>query len=252
MPRAIDLRRVAEWTGTSIDEIQALNPELRRWTTPVRYPDYEIKVPVGTGEQFQARLAGASPAELTRSSGTRFARGESLATIARKLQASAASTSRRRTACRIKSRVRGRPGADHPARPGDAAGRAHRARRAGRGRVAPGQRDRPRCPRAVEPPPEPDRLPGQARRHALVDRAAVQHDRRQDQDAEPAPRQRHRRRRPAEDRSVRRRTRSRRRRVRRSSPNASRLLRRLQNLRATTFCASQKLHSFTPHSARIP
>ena len=38
VPRAIDLRRVAEWTGTSIDEIQALNPELRRWTTPVKYP----------------------------------------------------------------------------------------------------------------------------------------------------------------------------------------------------------------------
>ena len=38
VPRAIDLRRVAEWTGTSVDEIQALNPELRRWTTPVRYP----------------------------------------------------------------------------------------------------------------------------------------------------------------------------------------------------------------------
>ena len=35
LPRAMDLRRVAEWTGASIDEIQALNPELRRWTTPV-------------------------------------------------------------------------------------------------------------------------------------------------------------------------------------------------------------------------
>src|SRR4029450_777590 len=30
LPRAVDLRRVAEWTGTTIDEIQALNPELRR------------------------------------------------------------------------------------------------------------------------------------------------------------------------------------------------------------------------------
>ena len=34
---AVDLRRVAEWTGASIDEIQALNPELRRWTTPLRF-----------------------------------------------------------------------------------------------------------------------------------------------------------------------------------------------------------------------
>ena len=52
VPRAVDLRRVAEWTGTSVDEIQALNPELRRWTTPVKYPDYEVKVPVGTAERL--------------------------------------------------------------------------------------------------------------------------------------------------------------------------------------------------------
>ena len=51
LPRAVDLRRVAEWTGTSVDEIQALNPELRRWTTPVRYPNYEVKVPLGTADQ---------------------------------------------------------------------------------------------------------------------------------------------------------------------------------------------------------
>jgi peptidoglycan lytic transglycosylase D len=35
LPRPVDLRRVAEWTDTTIDQIQALNPELRRWTTPV-------------------------------------------------------------------------------------------------------------------------------------------------------------------------------------------------------------------------
>ena len=42
VPRAIDLRRAAEWTGRSIDEIQALNPELRRWTTPIK-AEYELK-----------------------------------------------------------------------------------------------------------------------------------------------------------------------------------------------------------------
>ena len=36
LPRAVDLRRVAEWTDRGIDEIQALNPELRRWTTSVK------------------------------------------------------------------------------------------------------------------------------------------------------------------------------------------------------------------------
>jgi len=29
--------------GDSIDQIQALNPELRRWTTPVKGHGYELK-----------------------------------------------------------------------------------------------------------------------------------------------------------------------------------------------------------------
>ena len=88
VPRAIDLRRVAEWTGTSIDEIQALNPQLRRWTTPVKYPSFELKVPVGTGDKFQTRLADASPADMTALKWYTVKRGETLATIARKLRVS--------------------------------------------------------------------------------------------------------------------------------------------------------------------
>ena len=86
VPRAIDLRRVAEWTGQSIDEIQALNPELRRWTTPVAASSYEIKVPKGTAEQFAARLAAASPDDLASLKWYTVKRGESLTTISRKLR----------------------------------------------------------------------------------------------------------------------------------------------------------------------
>ena len=86
VPRAIDLRRVAEWTGASIDEIQALNPQLRRWTTPIKYPTFELKVPVGTGEKFQARLADASPSDLNALKWYTVKRGETLQTIARKLR----------------------------------------------------------------------------------------------------------------------------------------------------------------------
>jgi membrane-bound lytic murein transglycosylase D len=50
LPRPVDLRRVAEWAGTAIDEIQSLNPELRRWTTPVRDQQYELRVPAGSAE----------------------------------------------------------------------------------------------------------------------------------------------------------------------------------------------------------
>lgn len=84
VPRAVDLRRVAEWTGTSVDEIQALNPELRRWTTPLRYPNYEVKVPVGSAERFRARLATAAADDLTTLNWHTVRRGETLATIARK------------------------------------------------------------------------------------------------------------------------------------------------------------------------
>jgi membrane-bound lytic murein transglycosylase D len=90
VPRAIDLRRVAEWTGTTIDEIQALNPELRRWTTPLKAQDYELKLPLGTAESFQARLAQATPADLVSLKYHTVKRGETLASIARKLRVSRA------------------------------------------------------------------------------------------------------------------------------------------------------------------
>ena len=86
VPRAIDLRRVAEWTGTSIDEIQALNPELRRWTTPIRYPQYEVKVPTGTADEFTSRLASASPSDFVSLNWYTVKRGETLSSIARKLR----------------------------------------------------------------------------------------------------------------------------------------------------------------------
>jgi membrane-bound lytic murein transglycosylase D len=88
VPKPVDLRRVAEWTGTSLDEIQALNPELRRGITPVRYEDYEIKVPSGTADQFRERLASASPEELNSLKWHTVRRGETLTTIARKLRVS--------------------------------------------------------------------------------------------------------------------------------------------------------------------
>ncbi|HEX5475632.1 MAG TPA: LysM peptidoglycan-binding domain-containing protein [Vicinamibacterales bacterium] len=85
VPRAVDLRRVAEWTGTTVDEIQALNPELRRWTTPVRQARYDLKVPDGTADELQARLANASPTEFTALKWHTVRRGETLLSIARKL-----------------------------------------------------------------------------------------------------------------------------------------------------------------------
>jgi membrane-bound lytic murein transglycosylase D len=84
MPQATDLRRVAEWTGSTVDEIQALNPELRRWTTPVKYPKYEMKVPTGTADRLTAKLAEASPADFSAFKWYTAKKGETLLTVARR------------------------------------------------------------------------------------------------------------------------------------------------------------------------
>ena len=90
LPRPVDLRRVAEWTDTTIDQIQALNPELRRWTTPVKDKDYELKVPAGTAEIVSAKLSDAPPADLASLKYYTVKRGDTLLGIARKLRVSKA------------------------------------------------------------------------------------------------------------------------------------------------------------------
>jgi membrane-bound lytic murein transglycosylase D len=82
----VDLRLVAEWTNAPIDDIEGLNPELRRWTTPVRSPKYEIKVPVGTGDAFRARLAETPAESLNAFQWHSVKRGETLLSISRKLK----------------------------------------------------------------------------------------------------------------------------------------------------------------------
>ncbi len=88
--RPVDLRRVAEWTDTTIDEIQALNPELRRWTTPVKDTKYQLKVPAGTAHIVSARLTNAPAADLASLKFYTVKRGDTLPLIARKMNVSKA------------------------------------------------------------------------------------------------------------------------------------------------------------------
>jgi membrane-bound lytic murein transglycosylase D len=90
LPRPVDLRRVAEWADTSIDEIQALNPELRRWTTPLKDSGYELKVPAGTAGRIQARLSDAPVADFASLKWYTVKHGETLLIISRKLHVSKA------------------------------------------------------------------------------------------------------------------------------------------------------------------
>ncbi len=86
VPPAVDLRRIAEWAGVNSDDIQELNPELRRWTTPIRGAGYAVNVPAGSAEAVRTHLAVASPGELNALQWYVVKRGDTLTTIARKLR----------------------------------------------------------------------------------------------------------------------------------------------------------------------
>ena len=86
VPPAVDLRRIAEWAGVTADEIQSLNPELRRWTTPIRGANYEMNVPAESAETVRERLSAASAKELNALQWYTVKRGETITTIARKLR----------------------------------------------------------------------------------------------------------------------------------------------------------------------
>jgi len=69
-----------------MDEIQRLNPEFRRWTTPVKTGQYSIKVPEGTAEKVRENLIASAPGQLNAMQWHTVKRGETLATIARALK----------------------------------------------------------------------------------------------------------------------------------------------------------------------
>jgi len=109
VPPALDLRRVAEWAGVPMNDIQALNPEFRRWTTPVKKGEYTIKVPEGTADKVREGLAAAEPSQLNAMQFHTVKRGETLATIARKLgvnRTDLAEANYLRTTSRVKAGAR--------------------------------------------------------------------------------------------------------------------------------------------------
>ena len=86
LPAAIDLRRLSTWIGTPVDTIRVLNPELRQWTTPLKATGYELKIPQGTGDILRAHFEQTDPAQLTTISWHTVKKGDTLASVAKKLK----------------------------------------------------------------------------------------------------------------------------------------------------------------------
>jgi membrane-bound lytic murein transglycosylase D len=63
VPDATDLAVIAKGCGNSLTMLNKLNPQLRRGCTPPDYPDYEVKIPLGTRDAFLTYYARLDPAK---------------------------------------------------------------------------------------------------------------------------------------------------------------------------------------------
>ena len=73
----------AEEIGISEKKLTEFNPELRRGITPIDYPEYQLKVPLGKGKLLEERLANLPPEKQVRAEHHKVRRGDTLSVIAR-------------------------------------------------------------------------------------------------------------------------------------------------------------------------
>lgn len=84
IPTSTDMSVIAEASGTTVEVIQGLNPELLRWFTPPNYPDYEIKIPSGTKERFLENFPKVPENQRLAFHMHTIKRGDTLSSIAKK------------------------------------------------------------------------------------------------------------------------------------------------------------------------
>jgi membrane-bound lytic murein transglycosylase D len=78
----VDLATAAKSADVSVDDMKFLNPELRRWVTPLDSKNYALRVPKGTTEVFRTALATIPEAERVRFGTHVVRRGDTLSQIA--------------------------------------------------------------------------------------------------------------------------------------------------------------------------
>ena len=78
----VDLATAAKSAGVSVEDMKFLNPELRRWVTPLDSKNYALRIPKGTSEVFRAALANIPEAERVRFGTHVVRRGDTLSQIA--------------------------------------------------------------------------------------------------------------------------------------------------------------------------
>ncbi|MFZ4855112.1 MAG: transglycosylase SLT domain-containing protein [Desulfuromonadaceae bacterium] len=57
IPSRTNLDLAAKLSGTTYEALKELNPDLRHWCTPPNYPEYLLKIPKGSKQQFETAYA---------------------------------------------------------------------------------------------------------------------------------------------------------------------------------------------------
>ena len=82
LPTATDIEVIARLCEVDYHEIKALNPELKRWSTPPEVTNYQLRVPVGSKALFEPRYAELPAAERANYMHYRIRRGDTLSELA--------------------------------------------------------------------------------------------------------------------------------------------------------------------------
>lgn len=84
VPPGTRLDRIARAAETDVSVIRALNPSLKRDKTPPNGPPFEIKIPPGKREAFEANFSAWKQSDIVNAKRHRVRQGETLGQIAKK------------------------------------------------------------------------------------------------------------------------------------------------------------------------
>lgn len=84
LTNSVDLEVLARAAGTTVEELENLNPELKRWCTPPATEEtpYTLRLPKGTKERFAVEFPKVAPSERLNFKIHKVARGDTLSKIA--------------------------------------------------------------------------------------------------------------------------------------------------------------------------
>lgn len=84
IPSSTDLELVGRFCDVDYATIKALNPALKRWSTPPGVKDYQLKIPAGSAEQFELLYAELPENERARYHRHQIKAGDTLGKLAQK------------------------------------------------------------------------------------------------------------------------------------------------------------------------